>query len=273
MKAPSEEQLVAERSSLFEESKPDADASDSYLQDSVATDEEEECTGWFTGIGADFRTLAVSIKETAGGVVGFVQRSALSMAAEIAEMELREGQPRTSEENEPLRLPWEVRDCGEYHQDTILKENILHISLDEHNFLSPFTHENGEEGQPGERPFVLDEQRIDLIRRLLEIDANLSSMHARLAGRSNIRESIFWKNYFHRCELIRNGHLEAYDLDDVISQASSQNSLAPTDGKSIGGDSASSYVQVDSATMSAPSSLNSFLMVEKEVTSSALRSE
>lgn len=54
----------------------------------------------------------------------------------------------------------------------------------------------------------MDEPRIELIRRLLDIDGNLASMHTRLTGVDiETMDTIFWKNYFFHCEETRTNEL------------------------------------------------------------------
>lgn len=202
--------------------------------------EEEACTSWWGGIGADFRTLASNLKSTAGEVVGFVHRSALSVAQEIAELERHDLEERPPPE--ALRLPWEIaQENGEYQEDEELKEKIFLLSYQESSFLEPFTPSNDDDDNGA---FCLDEPRIQLIRNLLEMDENLASTHARLSGRSYIREAVFWRNYFYHCDQTREEHL----------LEGSQSSLVPADAASV--QSGDSYVCV-SRMSSAPNSLNS----------------
>lgn len=241
------------------------------LQDSEVTspteagsysEEEVSSGGWLGGITADFRTLAASLKETAGGVVGFVHRSALSVAAEIAELERGENEAHDLGYGEPLRLPWELQnEDGANWEDFDLKDRILSLSSDENNFLKPFPRSK----EPMEdQALVLDEPRIYMIRKLLEIDQNLASTHARLSGRSHIREAIFWRNYFYHCEEARNDHLQRLrvqnNMTTALSTASlrSNDSLIPDDERSTQTGDDSSYVCVTSA----PTSLNSLAGIQ-----------
>lgn len=186
---------------------PDVKKMDSDLQDSeltsptdtgsVSTDDEHG--GWLGGIGADFKILANSIRQTAfpaiGGFASLIHRSAMSVAAEIAQLE-RDGANAWNENasDEPLRLPWEVP-CEpsveganrEYMKDADLKEKILNLSRDENTFLKPFTTKksmvSATPSSFDSADFTLDEPRIHLIRKLLELDENLAIMHARLSGK------------------------------------------------------------------------------------------
>jgi len=96
----------------------------------------EEERGWLGDIGADFRTLAISLKDTAGGVVDFVQRSAVSVANEIAQLELDVGDGG-SIDGEPLPLPWEIKKGGsdEYVENLELQEMIFALSTEESTFF------------------------------------------------------------------------------------------------------------------------------------------
>ena len=185
---------------------------------------EDESLGWLGGITADFKTLACTLKETAGGVANFVQRSAMAVASEIAHLEEEElaSQLERSnfehqyDENITLHLPWEVL-CGDhYEEDEVLKEKIHALSTKEETFLRPYSAKDvnedvvvaGELEEDATRPvirppFVLDEPRIQLVRRILDLDEKLATMHARLSGRSDVKEAVFWQNYFFNCELTR----------------------------------------------------------------------
>lgn len=164
---------------------------------SAETSEDSGGGGWFGGMGTDFRSMAYSLKDAVPPTIGaisdiasFVQRSARSVAAEIAMLE------RDSDEDEgdlecALRLPWEISTgitssdgSTEYQEDEELKAKVLTLSVSHDSFLKPF---NGKEpsfapGQEESNFVVLDEPRIHLIRRLLEIDENLAATHAHLSG-------------------------------------------------------------------------------------------
>jgi len=115
---------------------------------------------------------------------------------------------------EKLVLPWEVRQDSSnvgsekiavYFTDNALMEDILGLSGDESTFLQPFMEEDDTDSLMGcnehdrnsitttndntiSKPsfsstFSLDEPRIDLIRRLMDIDKNLASVHSRFSGK------------------------------------------------------------------------------------------
>lgn len=169
--------------------------------------EEENTTGggWF-GIGSDVKAFARSIKDNAppaiGGFASFIHRSAMTVAAEIATLEReaeleterwREenyGKAHSGSEDDTLHLPWEVpheskklrsSSCETiYEEDEELRQKIFDLSCHEDTFLG---EETQEEDENKDVPFSLDEPRINLIRRLLELDDNLAAMHAKLSGR------------------------------------------------------------------------------------------
>ena len=186
---------------------------------STSEDEQTGGSGWFSGIGTDFRNLAISIKDNLppaiGGIANFVHESAMSIAAEIAEMERdgeleearwREDNCRASSKNcnendeysvgSYMHLPWEIKvenleneDGPVYVSDEDLMAKMLAISLDEGSFLGPYSPSQTEEDPSLANctsAFILDEPRIHLIQRLLDIDENLAAMHARLSGKSGI---------------------------------------------------------------------------------------
>ena len=168
-------------------------ASDVLTEGSTSEDEG----GWLGGIGADFRNIANSLKEVVpptigaiGDIATFVQRSALSVAAEIAQLERDSGDEDAGDLEQALRLPWEIlteTDSGhsEYQEDDVLKTSIMALSSDRATFLKPFSTK-GSPGSLAEADFnmiVLDEPRIQQIRRLLVIDDNLAATHSILSGR------------------------------------------------------------------------------------------
>jgi hypothetical protein len=122
----------------------------------------------------------------------------MSVAAEIAQLE-RDGANAWNESTseQPLRLPWEVPCASsvegsnsEYTKDADLMEKILILSRDESTFLKPFTTKktmvSATPNSFDSADFILDEPRIHLIRRLLELDENLAIMHARLSGERSV---------------------------------------------------------------------------------------
>jgi hypothetical protein len=166
---------------------------------------EDEAGGWFGAIGTDFRNIATSIKGTfppaIGGIIHFVHKSAMSVAAEIAQLE-RDGEldvERWTEENyvttkegsESLPLPWEIKynlgvslqdETPLYMTDEDLMDIIMALSLKERTFHKPFSPESDIDDLRSKPKFVMDGARIDLIRRLLDVDENLAAIHARLSG-------------------------------------------------------------------------------------------
>mmetsp|Transcript_20089 Transcript_20089/g.55486 ORF Transcript_20089/g.55486 Transcript_20089/m.55486 type:complete len:353 (-) Transcript_20089:262-1320(-) len=207
---------------------------------------EDESTGWLGGITADIKTLAVTLKDTAGGVANFVQKSALAVATEIAHLEEEERAQRMAAssfdhceeydcETAPLHLPWEVH-CtnGQLEADAALKLKIHALATKESTFLEPYsaddevqfstlttttrttttmaTASSPRQQQHVRPPFALDEPRIELVRRILNLDEKLASMHARLSARSGVKEAVFWQNYFYNCELAREEHFVLHPL-------------------------------------------------------------
>lgn len=232
-----------ERSSSAKMSASTSDtANEEYVDDSSASGEED--SNFFGAIGADFRTLAISFKETAGGVANFVQRSARNVAAEIARLEEEKNfqspsssdtieRPTRSVDNIPLPLPWTVaiNTSPHYEEDCQLREKIFDLSAHEDTFLQPFGREVTGTSTETQSTFSLDEPRIQLIRYLLDIDDNLAATHARLSGRSNFHETSFWKNYFHNCEREKQKYLAQYRSNEDES-VPSQDSLIPADDDS-----------------------------------------
>ena len=160
---------------------------------------DDGTSGWFGGLGADLSNIANSLKGAVppsigalGSIASFVQRSALAVAAEIAQLQQDRSDDETSDDE--LRLPWEIRmeensedsstQSSAYQEDEELKAKILEISNDHNTFLKPFPVKASYSTPAEECDFVvLDEPRINLIRRLLEIDESLATTHAHLSGR------------------------------------------------------------------------------------------
>jgi hypothetical protein len=174
----------------------------------------EDCTtGWFGGLGADFTYIAKSLKDAVpptigalGDIASFVQRSARSVAAEIAQLE-NDCNDEEAGDSE-LRLPWEILmedDTGnsssqssECREDAELKAKILLLSIDHDTFLKPFSAKGSlKTAEVDGNSIVLDEPRIHLIRRLLEIDESLAATHACLSGRVSLWNHCFSKNPIH----------------------------------------------------------------------------
>jgi len=260
-------------------------------------------TGWLN----DFKSLAKSTKDTIlpaiDGIANIIHRSAMTVAAEIAQLERDAeldaerwraenfGSPgsKSSGAVRAIPLPWEVLGGTKSKKhskgsgyatttatataatttDAALKARMLQLSKEESTFLEPFTTEHEEGGDV----FALSDSRIEVIRRLLDIDENLASMHARLSGRSHVKESVFWRNYFYHCDMVRKEHRLTSTLsedddddddeeeEDEDSMRSSLGSLVPaadSPGGAAGGTTGddSSYVCVRNSIASPPSSLN-----------------
>lgn len=213
---------------------------ESVLTTSQSSDNSdyEGLDGFWPNVASDLKALYASVSSTAGGVVGFLQTSALSVAAEIAELERQEGASV-----DKLRLPWEVDDYddegrGATVEDDELRSKILLVSTEASNFLGPHTEVED---------FLLDESRICLIRDLLDFDENLAKTHARLSGRTAIAEALFWRNYFYHCDTVRKEYLHATkDISTILSADDS--SYVCVDGYGLN--------RPPSRPPSAPSSLN-----------------
>lgn len=148
---------------------------------------------------------------------------------------------------ESLSLPWEIQQDSEnstipvFVTDGELMDAILALSRQKSTFSSPFVATSVDRKPGEEDAFVLDQPHVALIRRLLDADEHLAAVHDRLpgktflvcesatatiigesrvlslaldswfylgSGRSDIYEIVFWRNYFHHCEITRKEHLE-----------------------------------------------------------------
>jgi len=189
------------------------------------------------------RSIKDNIPAVIDGVADTINRSARTLVNEFSEME-NEARRERSESHDldstdsdeldtmVLPLPWEIcciknpddkksNNSVEFQEDRVLKKKVMDLSQDETIFTSPFT-----EGETDDLavPFVLDESRVMLIRRLLEIDQNLGHVHAKISGRSEVKETIFWRNYFYHCKKfhvwrkkeIEEEHLRKSSYDDEL---------------------------------------------------------
>mmetsp|Transcript_26970 Transcript_26970/g.41346 ORF Transcript_26970/g.41346 Transcript_26970/m.41346 type:complete len:339 (+) Transcript_26970:145-1161(+) len=238
----------------------EAKSSDDYLEDSEVTSptvtdggsvsDEDGNGGWF----GDLRMVARCIRNTGEGVAGVITRGAIAVASEFAQLEhdaeleaseWREQNygtsPISSQEEEDeeassenLILPWElpIQSTQEspdslikYEENQDLMDKVLELSHDENTFLKPFSSSSNNTNNESTKRFVLTDGRIQLIRQLLDIDENLAAIHARLSGRSDIKENVFWKNYFHHCERVRSEYSNASTTMD--KQISGKNITTP----------------------------------------------
>lgn len=239
------------------------------LRSSEATvyEDQPHCdTGWF----GDIKSLAKSTKDTIfpafEGLAGIVHRSALSVAAEFAQLERdaeleserwkdeNYGGKRHEEIRQVLPLPWEVKrrdgndkdSANSFTEDESFKNRILQLSTTEETFLEPY-------GAGEADDFILTDQRIHLIRRIINVDENLAAMHTQLSGRSDIKEALFWKNYFYHCDRLRMEYDDLVDID--VASRSTLGSLVPASEERYQPDD-NSYVCVRNEIASPPSSLN-----------------
>mmetsp|Transcript_31529 Transcript_31529/g.52051 ORF Transcript_31529/g.52051 Transcript_31529/m.52051 type:complete len:304 (+) Transcript_31529:141-1052(+) len=248
-----------------------------YTDSEVSSTKEttSEDSGSYGGWFGDIKSLAKSTKDSIfpaiDGIANILHRSAMTVAAEIAQLE-RDAEmeadrwrdenygaaPSQEQPRRELRLPWEVRrreaitdlsssSTSHCVEDESFKQRILELSKTEDTFMEPY-------GAGEADDFPLNEQRIHLIRRLLDIDENLAATHAKLSGRSDVKEALFWKNYFYHCDRLRMEYDDLVDID--VASRSTLGSLVPTgDGDSYY-PSDNSYVCVRHGIASPPSSLN-----------------
>lgn len=112
-------------------------------------------------------------------------------------------------------LPWETdsEDLSIFENDTM--ERVLQLSLREENFTVP----------PKQLDYVTFtfSEFIPVALRLLQLDANLARMHARLA--SKMKEEIFWHFYYYRIMYIR----AAIGIDGPLAKESPLGSLSEDD--------------------------------------------
>jgi hypothetical protein len=95
--------------------------------------------------------------------------------------------------NKEVLLPWETNDETKDILSQSLMEDILQLSLNEQNFLIKPPYLN-------DIPFIFS-HFIPVIMRLLQLDANLAKVHAKLS--SKMDEEIFWQHYHFRIMFLR----------------------------------------------------------------------
>jgi len=187
-------------------------------------------------------TLSDNIASFARTTIGTIHRSALGIMVEFSEME-REAQREMNKfskgsenSNDELEssissppLPWEMRlenSCREgnistnlkveshqmaistpYKDDEVLKDKIFSLSLNESTFVSPFGDLSEDECRDSPTfNFSLDDSTVKLVCRLLQQDQNLGLIHAKLSGRTGLKETMFWKNYFYHYRKVCEDH-------------------------------------------------------------------
>ena len=192
---PGESHEAYRRDMIKRESMQDSEMTPSTETGSISEEETTTSVGWF---GSFARSIKDNVPPTIDGLATFIHRSAMNVAAEIAQLEReaefeterwREenyGKALSSSDDEMLHLPWEVPHHSKklrssscetiYEEDEELMQKIFDLSRSEESFLV------ASDSQTDDSSFSLDVSRINLIRRLLELDDNLSSMHAKLSG-------------------------------------------------------------------------------------------
>lgn len=188
-------------------SSPGASITDTSYYDTS----EDEGVGWMS-------SFAKSIKDTIPVAIDGITHTARSIMNELAEMEdeVRRASADRCDDSDTsdedvlnLPFPWELcfqKKDGDNNvsiiekEDEKLKEKVFALSHNEDVFSGPF---DGTEEENDLDSFVLDDSRVMLIRRILQEDSHLSLVHAKVSGRSEMKETVFWKNYFFHCDKLR----------------------------------------------------------------------
>ena len=129
--------------------------------------------------------------------------SQLNVHAEIASSQVkqefektradREAQMRRLHQSRTCTLPWETEVETKAILSDHVMQQILQLPFDDRNFKEP--------GLPLQQlPFTFADH-VPVILRMLEIDHNLKSVHAKLAPKAN--EEVLWRNYFKRVKYLR----------------------------------------------------------------------
>jgi hypothetical protein len=129
-----------------------------------------------------------------GGVMSLVRQTAMTVAAEIAQLEqdgeFDAGRWQNNNENvESICLPWEIQqdykssyDVPLYVTDLALMDLILALSMQDATFSTPFTDLEPRGDLTTGEGFALDVSRLTLIQRLLDADENLADARTRFLG-------------------------------------------------------------------------------------------
>lgn len=161
--------------------------------DGSVSEDSEDFSAWMGAIGSDLRTMATCFKDSTlpvlGGVASFVRNTAMTMAAEIAQLERDEDAENGGQaEFRWLPLPWEVEqgrhiddECiPVFVTDTELMAKILALSLNDSTFTTPCLHPKAQHAVSPKEEFIIDESKIYVIQRILDVDENLAAAHSRL---------------------------------------------------------------------------------------------
>jgi len=151
-----------------------------------------------SGVG---QSIVASAQETAAFLSSEVENLSLEKVAEkikLAPNEIKAEEEKIAREigtgNAVVTLlPWETTIEEKSIMSQGLMEKISKLSLDESTFTT---------NPPEDSYFHFDLQsHIDMILRLLELDANLGKIQSSLGCKMN--ETTFWQNYFYKVSLLR----------------------------------------------------------------------
>ena len=219
---------------------------------SVTDDDDYDGGGWLGSINTDFRSMATCFKDSTmplfGGVMSLVRNAAMTVAAEIAQLEqdgeIDDDRCLNQNEVESLSLPWEIQqdckisnDVQLFVTDLALMDLILALSMNDATFSTPYADLEPHCDSLSGDVVALNVTRKALIQRLLDADENLSDAHVRLlggklvaehlllwfhspcliliclgswkfSGHHGTLEGVFWRNYFHHCDETREAYLK-----------------------------------------------------------------
>ncbi len=152
---------------------------------------------WFTSLTAQAQQYAEQAKKQIDDLADNI-----AAQVETAQHEIDEERMKVCEEQGLTKfprmnaqsLPWETHDEDRSILSQSLMEKILALSLCESNFTETPIDPVGSE------PFDL-QGFAPIIMKMLEIDSNLGSVHAKVSP--NMNEEMFWKNYYQRIQFLR----------------------------------------------------------------------
>jgi hypothetical protein len=149
-------------------------------------------SSWFSDLGNQALAFVDSVADSA---IASVENANAELEEERNKLREEEAQKGNQPRLYGVTLPWETDDESLTILSHDAMERILQLSMAEGNF--------------SERPKLMDEVPVEfkfssfvpIAMKLLELDANLGRMHARLMPR--MEEEEFWANYHYRTRYLR----------------------------------------------------------------------
>lgn len=159
---------------------------------------------WFASLASQAKQLADNLAET-------ISTTAATASDELRQEQLKiqaEANSRKVTKNADLVLPWETKDESLAILSQDLMEKVFKLSLSERNFITGPSTEKPDDplsiamnDLAHDFPMIFNEY-VPTIMKLLELDSNLSHMHAKLSPKMKNEED-FWNHYYLRTMYLR----------------------------------------------------------------------